>query len=329
MTVAVVGAGGTLGRHVVAQLDSVSENFSLVVLDADVGADGSVASLEGAGVVVHLDRWPCPTRDDDGDQAGMGLVEAANAAGVAHVVVVSSAAVYGAWPDNPVPLTEDAALRPNPASAYALGKAETERRWGEWAGAADTRTLTLLRPAQVVGDDDEQWLAIALRAATRWGIGDGEVATQYVHVEDLTSAVVLAVTRRLDGIYNVAPEGWLDGHDVQDLAGTPLRPPLPPAAAAALARWCWSRGLGGVAPEWVPYATHPWVVAGDRLRAEGWEPSHSGAQTLLDSFPVTAWSQLNSRHRRELALAAAAAVGLAFPLAAATLLHRRRRRRLR
>ena len=45
---------------------------------------------------------------------------------------VVSATVYGAWPTNPVPLTEDAPLRPDPGLAYAVQKAEVERLAAEW-----------------------------------------------------------------------------------------------------------------------------------------------------------------------------------------------------
>ena len=38
---------------------------------------------------------------------------------VRHLVLVSSAMVYGAYVNNPVPLTEDAALRPEVEFAYA------------------------------------------------------------------------------------------------------------------------------------------------------------------------------------------------------------------
>ena len=325
-SVVVVGTGGTLGRRIVDLLEASAAAGPVLLLESFEEVEGVAPSLEGIGVVVHLDRWPCPIRDDEGEAEGARLVRAASAAGVGHVVVVSSAAVYGAWPDNPVPLTEDAALRPNPGGDYALSKAETERRWVEWAAEHPGVTLAVLRPAQVVGDDDEQWVAVALRAATRWGLGSREAPAQYVHVDDLASAVVLGVEHALDGVYNVAPEGWLEEREVQALAGTPLRLPVPPTLAAALARWCWSRGLGGVAPEWIPYATFPWVVASDRLRAEGWEPAHTGAQTLLDSFPVTAWSRLDSKHRRELTLGGGVAAALGVPLAAAVLLRRGRHR---
>jgi hypothetical protein len=84
--------------------------------------------------------------------------------------------------------------------------------------------------------------------------------------------------------------------------------------------------MGGVAPEWIPYATFPWVVASDRLRAEGWDPAHTGAQTLLASFPVTRWSRLDSKHRRELTLGGGMAAVVGLPLAAVVLVRRRRHR---
>jgi len=47
--------------------------------------------------------------------------------GVRTLVHISSAVVYGAWPDNPIPLPEDAPLRPNTGFAFAIAHAEAER----------------------------------------------------------------------------------------------------------------------------------------------------------------------------------------------------------
>ena len=223
-------------------------------------------------------------------------------------------------------MTEEAPLRPNQGASYALAKAEVERRWTEWASNRAGASLAVLRPALIVGDDEEQWLAVALRAATRWGMGDPDAPTQVVHVDDLAAAVDLAAEQRLDGVYNVAPEGWLAGGEVQSLTGTPVRPPAPPRLARALSRWCWSRGLGGVAPEVVPMATYPWVVASDRLRGLGWEPVHSCAETLVDAFPATPWAKLASRWRRMLALTGTGAVAVGLPVALVRAIRRRHHR---
>ncbi len=328
-SVVVVGSSGRLRQALVARLEGSPGVHAVTVVDGcdDPRLDESLA---GSDVLVDLERQSCPERDHEAQARGLiRLVEAAEQAGIAHVVVLSSAAVYGAWADNPVPLTEEMSLRPNPGADYALGKVEVERRWGAWAGDGHDRTLAILRPALVVGDDAEQWLAVALRAVTRWGVGEGDAPVQFVHVHDVAAAVALAVERRLDGVYNVAPEGWLGGRQVQGLTGTPVRPPVPPAMASALARWCWSRGLGGVVPALVPYATHPWVVAGDRLRAEGWEPLHSGAETLVEAYPATPWTAFASRTRRILSLGGGAVLGLGAPVTLLAWDRRRRRRRRR
>ena len=67
------------------------------------------------------------------------VLEAAGRAGVNRVVRLSSAAVYGAWENNPVPLTEDAVLRPNPGYLPAILDAECERVLAEWANGKDGR----------------------------------------------------------------------------------------------------------------------------------------------------------------------------------------------
>ena len=47
--------------------------------------------------------------------------------GATHLVLVSSAMVYGAWANNPVPMTEDAVLRPDVEFVYARQLATVEQ----------------------------------------------------------------------------------------------------------------------------------------------------------------------------------------------------------
>ena len=72
----------------------------------------------------------------------------------------------------------------------------------------------------------------------------------------------------------------------------------------------------------MPYLVHPWVVAVDRLRAEGWAPRHTNEETVLACLggrePGSAW---------KVAVTAAAGAGMATSgLVVAGLLRRRRRR---
>ena len=310
-TVIVSGADGRLGRRVVALLEAAPGPVQVRTVDDEalLGADLKPL-LEGADVVVHLasvfrsalDGDPAVDRADD-VTAAQRLLDASGDVGVAHLVLLSSATVYGAWANNPMPLTEDATLRPVPELAFAVQRAEIERRLSEWRHDHPAATATVLRPVPVVGDEGAAgWLARALHEARRVADLEGDPPAQFLHVDDLAGAVALAATARLDGARNVAPDAWLRGSEYTALdAGTPkLR--LPEKAGDRVSRVRWRLRLAPTPPGLQPYARHPWVVANDRLRAEGWEPEHSHEEAFVDGTPATALATLSPRRRQEIAL---------------------------
>ena len=80
-------------------------------------------------------------------------LSAARAAGVAHVVVVTSAVVHGAWLDRPVIHDGDDLHRPDEADPRRTRRRPARVRGGRSRAAARRRTplLTVLRPAALVG----------------------------------------------------------------------------------------------------------------------------------------------------------------------------------
>ena len=118
------------------------------------------------------------------------MLEAAGRAGVNRVVRLSSAAVYGAWENNPVPLTEDAVLRPNPGYLPAILDAECERVLAEWANGKDGRVATRLRVAPVVGAGSSSVLAEAATGHPPVILRPPGAPVQVVHVDDVASALL-------------------------------------------------------------------------------------------------------------------------------------------
>lgn len=119
----------------------------------------------------------------------------ATEAGV-RVVFASSADVYGPWHDAPV----DEGKRPAPATPYAAAKLEAE---GQLAGLAQRRAVSL-RIATVYGPGEDGPRAIpsfvrALRDGQAPVVhGDGSDVHDYVHVADVAGAVVNACLRPID-----------------------------------------------------------------------------------------------------------------------------------
>ena len=309
-TVVLTGMGSALGRRVAERLDARPGVDR--VIDVDLSTLGGLelkARVEGADSLVHLGRTDGVELDGTGaggiDVAGTReLLDAVGAVGVDSVVVLSSATTYGARPDNPVPLTEDAPLRPNPSLPFATHKAEVERLAAEWRRSNPAASVAVLRPAVAVAEDTSDWLGASLWSTTPLASAEKEPPAQFVHLDDLADAVVLAVDQQLDGPFNVAPNGWISGEDLRRLAGRGPSVPLSERLRRGLAEWRWKFGVASTPPSLVPYRSNPWVVANDRLRDAGWEPGYTNEEAFVVSHRPTGWSTVNPQRRQEIALAA-------------------------
>jgi UDP-glucose 4-epimerase len=343
VAIAVTGVSGLVGQRLLPRLvedDRVTRLIGLDVRDphrrvrnlefhrVDVGGAELKPLLEAVDVLVHLATVVDPIADESlmarvNVEGTRRVLDAAAAVGVRKVIRVSSAAVYGAWPNNPVPLTEDATLRPNPGFAPAVHAAEVERLLREWSDGHPAVTVTTLRSAPVLGAGAERLPSRLLLGRPPLRVRGAGPPVQVVHVDDLVSALVLAVGNDLPGTYNVAADGWLGADDARALLPRSLVPPLPAELLERILARLWASGLGDVPPTVVPYLVHPWVVANDRLRAAGWHPAHTNEEAIiegLDSLPTP-------RHGRALLLAAAGAVLAGLTIGLAWRVIRRRRRR--
>jgi UDP-glucose 4-epimerase len=171
----------------------------------------------------------------------------------------------------------------------------------------------VLRPATVLGGDGGR-LTRLLRDVLPVGVGDAIPPVQYLHSDDLADAMVLACDAELDGVFNVAPDGWMSEEEAEALTAGPL-----PARM-------WRRvGLRrpDVPPDLMPYLLHPWVVANDRLRAAGWTPRYTSEEAFVVGAGVPGWQSLSLGRRQAIALGGGAAA-LGGAIAGAVALYRRR-----
>lgn len=313
--VAVTGARGPLGRRVCHLVAADPGLEQLRRMDAIPATDGTELKrlLEGVDSLVLLGSSTGPELDGTGSvgvdvDATRALLEAAGSVGVARLVVLSTAMVYGAWANNPIPLTEDAPLRPVPLLDFAVHRAEIERLVHEWHGGHPECSVAVLRPCIAVSEETTSWLGRSLWQTGAVRAADLEPPAQFVHLDDLAAAIDLARRKGLDGPFNVAPEGWIAPDQLRALASPSSRLRLPGALASRVASLRWRFGLTPTPPEVLPYTVHPWVVASDRLRAAGWEPESSNEEAFVVGVPAGPLATMNPRRRQELALGAAAGV---------------------
>jgi len=242
------------------------------------------------------------------------------------IVLWSSGVVYGAHPDNPVPVTEAQPVRPNAGFAPAEALVEAERLVLGAAGGEAGRSVAVLRAAAIWTPAWGTFLSRALRAPVVLGVRGFDPPVQALHPDDAVGALALAVTGRLSGIYNVAPDDSVPARAVARTVGR-RRLELPERAASAAAERLWGLGVATTRSGELRYHMHPWVLDANRMRAAGWAPTRSTREALADAASGLADGVLVGRvevRRGDVFRGAAAAVAVFAAVAVARRQGRRR-----
>ena len=350
--VAVTGAGSGAGAAVLGHLAGSPRVDRAVGVDAGDGPPGLdwrrvdlldprlTGAFAGVTAVAHLavDLAPDPDRDGQrqrNTRAVQTVLTAAFAAGVRRVVVVGSALAYGAYADNPVPLDDSAPLRAVPEASAVGDLLEIERIAAVSRRSHRGLSVTVLRPAVVLGAGDREPMAALLGAPRLLRIRGADTHWQFCHVADLAAAVELAALAPagvLDGPANVACDGWLDHDELERVSGRRSME-LPERVAVGTAERLHRLGITPAPPSELAYLVHPWVVSCDRLLAAGWRPAYGNAEAVaahLGDLPDKvdkAEKAERSRSGRGATVVGGAAAGAAVALVGTAALVRRARRR--
>jgi UDP-glucose 4-epimerase len=287
-----------------------------VDLSAPDAADQLVPVLTGADAVVHLAWQIQPGRDREQlrrtNQGGTAAVIAAvQRAGAGHLVHMSSVGAYSAarhgmrveesWPTDGIP-----------TSSYSVDKAATERLVRQVKSAV----VTVLRPGLILQADAASEIAryflgplVPVSALhprlLRFIPWPNQLATQFVHADDVATAIALVLDQRPPGAFNVAADPVIDRGRVRELFGGVL-PGLPRRAARRLVDLSWRTHLQPTDAGWIDLAFDSPLLDTGRLRSElGWRPSHSADDTLLGFIDAlrhrTGWTRPLLQPRRVLA----------------------------
>lgn len=233
----------------------------------DVRSPGLAEVVEGCDAVVHLAAAKAGESLESVNAGGTrNVAEAVRATNVESLVFASDAAVYGAHPDNPVPIGEDAPLRPS--GRYGASKADAE---AEVADACILRFQRILGPTVPVG------AAGTVVGPLRLAVEGHDPPVQVVHEDDAARAILFALERRLRGTYNVSSGDWVARPEA--VLGQ-RRVSFAPDQAERWRSLAARAGLGGYVPEEAALLMHPLVLSDARLREAGFEPRHTTAETL-------------------------------------------------
>jgi UDP-glucose 4-epimerase len=322
--VAITGAFGFLGRRLLRSLESDPAVERIIAIDvrsgaalvdddagaADLltrhpkvsahildltapGADRELASIltaEGVSSVFHLAFLSSPSHHlemaHELETVGTHYVlNAVAEAGVGHLVCVSSTMCYGARPDNPAYLTEDAPLRP-PPSRTLRDRADADEQALRFAAEHKDVAVAVARLGALLPTArDHFWTRLLSRPVVPTVLGYDPLL-QFLHPDDAVAALLHLRRTSARGPFNVVGDGVLPlSHVLTRLRRLPLL--LPARLGQSLAATLWRAQLVDMPQHFFGFLRWSWLADDTRLRATGFVPQHDIATllTILERSP--------------------------------------------
>ena len=329
--VAVTGAARGVGHALVTRLAGSDRVGRVVAIDdhrgdatgvmwrlADVRDPTLASRLADVDVVVHTDVDAAADSNPRDRRArnvrgAQTVLTAAAAERVGRVILVTSAMVYGARPDNPVPLPEDAPLLADSGSSLAGDLLEIEELARRSRRVNPGTSVTVVRPAALVGDALDTLLTRHFEAPRLLVVRGCAPRWQFCHVDDLAAALELAAAGVVDGDFAVGCDGSLSQAEVESLSGLKSLE-LPARLTFSTAQRLHRLGVIPSPSAELRYVVYPWVVECAALHAAGWQPAFSNAEALSVLLAARAGHHAVAGRRiarKDAAITAAGAAGTA------------------
>ncbi|MCD6296485.1 MAG: SDR family oxidoreductase [Deltaproteobacteria bacterium] len=293
-SVLITGAGGYIGRQLVEALAGDQPGLKTVVaadvreipsnerltgieyVTADVRAPDLSDILRRFSVdtVVHLATIVTPGRKPNRefeysvDVLGTeNVLKACLEAGVKKLIITSSGAAYGYYPDNPEWLDENDALRGNTEFAYSLHKRLVEEMLARFRREHPELKQLVLRPGTVLGAATDNQITALFEKPFIMGLAGAASPFVFIWDQDVVGCMLKGIFDDSTGIYNLAGDGVLTMKEIAGLMGKPYVPL--PVLFVRSALWVLKKlGLTQYGPEQVNFLRYRPVLSNRRLKKE-------------------------------------------------------------
>ncbi len=308
MRILITGAAGFLGQQLLADLAVQQPGWSLFAADIreipanlrrdnvqplhlDISQPAAVGKAVAAcrpDAIVHLASVVSPPPgmseatlhaiDVGGTQA---LIEAAAANAVEQLIITSSGAAYGYYPENAEWIDEHDPLRGHNKFAYAKHKREVEELLVQARIAHPRLRQLILRPGTILGKRVNNQITDLFKKRAVLGIQGSDSRFVFIWDQDVVSIIRKGLEKGASGIYNLAGDGALSLREIAQILRKPYRP-LPGGLVQGVLRVLKPLRLSQYGPEQVDFLRYRPVLANRRLKEEfGYTPRYTSREAFI------------------------------------------------
>ena len=193
------------------------------------------------------------------------LAACQKAPSVRHLVVKSSAAVYGSSPRDPAMFTEDTGAKSLPRSGFGKDSVEVEGYVRGFARRRPDVGLSVLRFANIIGPGIATPMTDYFTMPVIPTVFGFDARLQFVHEDDALAAMLLATAGTGVGTVNVAGDGVLALSQAARIAGRPTLP-VPLVAGGWVGQVVRRSGLADFSPEQMQFLAYGRGLDTTRMR---------------------------------------------------------------
>jgi UDP-glucose 4-epimerase len=314
--IAITGATGNVGSALLRRLTASGDHDLVGIarrlpdmgafveavhwVSVDLTEDASTTILRdtfrGCDAVVHL-AWGFQPSHDPGylEELGVGgtrrVIDAVSAAGVPHLVHMSSVGAYSPK-HNDDPVDESWPTDGVPSSPYSRHKVAAERLLDAHERAGHGTVVTRMRPGIVgqssAGSSLLRYAVPAILPARVVGLVpvvplDHRLAIPMVHADDVADAIDRVLRSRAPGAFNLAADPAITTHHIAAALGA-RSVHVPASVVRAAVAGSWHARLQQVDPGWVDLGySVPLLDTARALRELGWSPRTDAVSVLEET----------------------------------------------
>jgi UDP-glucose 4-epimerase len=247
----------------------------------DVRDDGAKDLFEKYQIdcVVHLASIVTPGKDSrrefeySVDVLGTkNILKACVETNVKRVIISSSGAAYGYYPENIHPLREDAPIRGNYEFAYSHHKKLVEEMLAQYRRDYPKLEQTIFRITTILGENVNNQITDLFKKPFQIGLLNNEVGFSFIWDQDAVACFKEAIFSEKTGIYNLSGDGYMTIAERSQMLKKPRL--MLPATLVAAALWLLKKlGLTQYGPEQILFLKYRPILDNKKLKEDfGFKP---------------------------------------------------------